>query len=160
MQNDLALLVLNDPVSISDKVNVICIPSPTSVFDKTLCMYTRASWKNERKKLIELPIVSRETCVNLYRINSGLGVSFRLHGSFICAGGEVNKDACVGDGGSPLVCPVTNQPGRYQQVGIVTWGVGCGEFNLPGVYVNLGLFREWIGEIMIENKFNTKTYRY
>lgn len=53
---------------------------------------------------------------------------------------------CGGDGGSPLVCPISNQPGRYHQVGIVSWGIGCGEHNIPGVYVNLGIFRDWIDD--------------
>jgi secreted trypsin-like serine protease len=40
----------------------------------------------------------------------------------MCAGGEVGKDACKGDGGSPLVCPVDGKPGHYYQAGIVAWG--------------------------------------
>ena len=34
-----------------------------------------------------------------------LGRNFRLDSSFLCAGGNKNEDTCIGDGGSPLVCP-------------------------------------------------------
>ena len=54
---------------------------------------------------------------------SGTGNRFELHSSEVCAGGEVGKDACTGDGGSPLVCQA--QSGRWTVVGLVTWGVGC-----------------------------------
>lgn len=67
---------------------------------------------------------------------------------------------CGGDGGSPLVCPISNQPGRYHQVGIVSWGIGCGEHNIPGIYVNLGIFRDWIDEEMVKAGYDINTYRY
>uniref|UniRef100_A0A6P7H8F5 Phenoloxidase-activating factor 2-like n=1 Tax=Diabrotica virgifera virgifera TaxID=50390 RepID=A0A6P7H8F5_DIAVI len=41
----------------------------------------------------------------------------------IRAGGEENKDTCKGDGGSPLVCPIPNEPNRFFQMGIVSWGI-------------------------------------
>lgn len=34
----------------------------------------------------------------------------------------------LGDGGSPLVCPVNGKPGHYYQAGIVAWGIG--ELNI------------------------------
>ena len=54
---------------------------------------------------------------------------------FLCAGGEEGKDACKGDGGGPLVCSVG---GVWHLAGIVSWGIGCGERDIPGVYVKVG----------------------
>ena len=77
----------------------------------------------------------------LNRRQSGVGDRFQLHPSEVCAGGEVGKDACTGDGGSPLVCQA--QSGRWTVVGLVTWGVGCGS-DTPGVYAKVSNFRNWI----------------
>ena len=57
-------------------------------------------------------------------------------------GGEEGKDACSGDGGGPLVCP--GPDGRMELVGLVSWGVGCGERGLPGVYTNIAQYTNWI----------------
>merc|ERR1712200_357873 len=70
-----------------------------------------------------------------------LGRRFRLHSSFLCAGGITGKDTCKGDGGSPLVCE--GPGGSYVQAGVVAWGLGCGG-DTPGVYAALSEAACWL----------------
>merc|ERR1719367_1150681 len=58
-------------------------------------------------KQIELDMVDPITCQKDLR-TTRLGEFFKLHESFACAGGKEGEDACTGDGGGPLVCPVVH----------------------------------------------------
>lgn len=50
-----------------------------------------------------------------------------------------------GDGGGPLMCATTENPNRYVQVGITSWGTGCGKGD-PGVYSSVQYASDWIKE--------------
>ena len=50
-----------------------------------------------------------------------------------------------GDSGGPLV---TEHDGTWQQVGIVSWGMGCAQKDQPGVYTNVHNYVDWIHEVM------------
>ncbi|XP_065158395.1 LOW QUALITY PROTEIN: phenoloxidase-activating factor 2-like [Atheta coriaria] len=163
LQNDIALLFLEDELI---KVGTICIPPPGSLLLDRQC--TVSTWKkNGKLRIIEIPLVPHQKCEKMLR-KTRLGKYFQLHLSFLCAGGNSFQDACDGDGGSPLICPVPGQPGRYHQVGIVSWGIGCGERDTPGVYVNVATFRNWIDEVIQTElkkqnggaKDGINTYRY
>ncbi|KAL3270564.1 hypothetical protein HHI36_021101 [Cryptolaemus montrouzieri] len=163
LHNDIAVLIMDKPVDTSlDVSSTICIPPNSISLNDTSCIAmgsVNGRHGNHLMTMIELPIVSREKCNNLLR-STRLGEFYQLHKSFVCAGGKENEDTCGGDGGSPLICPIPGQPGRYHQVGIVSWGIGCGNSNIPGVYVNLPYFRQWIDRVMITYGLDITSYRY
>ena len=94
-------------------------------------------------------MVPHKLCQKQLRATEQLTINFQLHSSFICAGGEINRDSCTGDGGSALVCPIEGVENKFYQAGIVSWGIGCGLKDVPGVYTNVANFIEWINNEML-----------
>lgn len=51
---------------------------------------------------------------------------------------------CTGDGGGPLVCENPDHPNSYYLAGVIAGGIGCGTLNIPGLYVNVAKYTDWI----------------
>ncbi|XP_050091879.1 phenoloxidase-activating factor 2-like [Anopheles aquasalis] len=151
IENDIAILVLSDPVTYDQHIRPICLPQSTDRFEGQRCEST--GWGtvggvySNIMKMITVPVLPQSRCSSLLG-QAGLGEHFALPNQFLCAGGEKNVDMCNGDGGSPLVCPTAD--GSYKLAGIVSWGIGCGGLDIPGVYTSVSNYVSWIEE-MIEN---------
>lgn len=48
---------------------------------------------------------------------------------------------------------VCERNGIWQLVGVVSWGIGCGQVNVPGVYVNVAHYLDWIHQISQQQRF-------
>lgn len=55
------------------------------------------------------------------------------------------KDSCGGDSGGPLFRTINNQP---VVVGVVSFGLGCAEQGIAGIYANVLSFRLWIDGVL------------
>lgn len=157
--NDVALLLLADEAQLGSTVSTICLPPPSQSFDGARCfssgwgkdIFGSEGQYQQILKSIDLPMVRHDQCERALKTSPRLSPNFFLHPSFVCAGGEPNKDVCTGDGGSPLVCPMPGDPSRYVQVGVVAWGLGCGQAGMPGVYASVSQASEWIMNTIQQN---------
>ncbi|ELR52711.1 Serine protease 42, partial [Bos mutus] len=132
IENDIALALLAFPVNFSASIQPVCLPEKAFMVQAgTECWVT--GWGKVKEEDVpqastqelqeaELNILRYETCNEV--------LSEKLESQFdvvkegtVCAISSKGKDACQGDSGGPLVCEFNNS---WVQVGIVSWGIGCG----------------------------------
>lgn len=90
--------------------------------------------------VVQFPLVPVQACRKL------LGAD-EVASDVICAGRlDGGDDTCQGDSGAPLFVDVPVL-GRLQ-LGMVSWGSGCGEAAKPGVYVSVAAHSAWIRSTM------------
>jgi len=96
----------------------------------------------DRLYQVSVPLISNQQCRDTNYEDE------EITENMICAGfiQEGGKDACQGDSGGPLM--VQEPGGEYRQVGIVSFGIGCGKPEYPGVYTRVSRFERWISAIV------------
>ncbi|XP_003701884.2 proclotting enzyme [Megachile rotundata] len=141
LYNDIALLTLNEPVPFTDQIRPICLPSGSQLYSGKVA--TVIGWGSLREsgpqpailQEVSIPIWPNSEC----KVKYGAAAPGGIVDSFLCAG-RAAKDSCSGDSGGPLMV----NDGRWTQVGIVSWGIGCGKGQYPGVYTRVTHFLPWI----------------
>jgi len=155
--NNIALLKL-EPVSLLD-FTPACLPIINEDYTgKTGEMYGWGSTSycpvlpTDVMKSVSLTLVSDTECSSassssvMHATQSGncRGVSKSYEGKIssdmVCAGIE-GEGSCQGDTGGPLT---VREEDQHYLVGINSWGYGCGEGSLYGVYTEVSRLRSWI----------------
>ncbi|XP_056669690.1 serine protease 55 isoform X2 [Monodelphis domestica] len=140
MDNDIALLLLNDPIEFGTDKIPICVTKDI----KNMKECWVSGWGSSRPK--------RKTSSSLQKANLQLlnweecyKKVFMLTENMLCAWDvEGKRDSCQGDSGGPLVCHQGTKKKIWYQVGIVSWGEGCGRKGKPGIYTAVSNYLLWI----------------
>ncbi|XP_069840729.1 prostasin-like [Dendropsophus ebraccatus] len=153
--SDIAVAKLKTPVSFSNSVKPIRLPSPNVQFPAGMkCKIS--GWGNvhhsvplqspKTLQVGQVTLISRRTCNCLYHINPSPNTLSSIQQDMMCAGAiDGSVDACQGDSGGPLSCYTNNQ---WYQAGVVSWGDECGAPNRPGVYMATPAYSDWIKNIV------------
>ncbi|KAJ0172183.1 hypothetical protein K1T71_012156 [Dendrolimus kikuchii] len=139
--NDVAILKLHRPAVFNTYVWPICLPPPGMQMTNETAIVI--GWgvqfiggpKSNVLMEVSVPIWDHQKCKDAY--------VERVSAVNICAAGyEGEKDACQHDSGGPLMYQMPS--GRWAIIGIVSWGLRCGEANHPGIYTKVESYLEWI----------------
>ncbi|UYV78010.1 hypothetical protein LAZ67_15003188 [Cordylochernes scorpioides] len=166
-ENDLALLRAEAPFAAGmPHVAPICLPSPgealegrtatltgwgrlavgkcSHLLSATDCQLCPAGGLPAVLQEVQVPILSNHKCKRMFM---AAGKSEHVPDIFLCAGYEEGgRDSCQGDSGGPL--QVRGEDGRWFLAGIISWGIGCGEPNLPGVCTRISKFKDWMEAVI------------
>ncbi len=91
-------------------------------------------------QVAEVPVISNAVAEQPYKISApNITITDDQLAAGMLNGGQ---DACQGDSGGPLTMVDGN--GTRRLAGVVSWGVGCGDPQFPGMYTRVGYFGWWI----------------
>ncbi|CAH1104307.1 unnamed protein product [Psylliodes chrysocephalus] len=136
---DIGLLELSESMD-PDYAETIPLP-PEGVTIKEGDMGTVTGWGSTTEdgamvsqlRVTEIPVLNQNHCKRV--------IGKTLTNRMFCAGYvRGGKDACQGDSGGPFIVD-------GMQMGIVSWGYGCGKPQKPGVYTNIPVVRNYIKSI-------------
>jgi hypothetical protein len=91
---------------------------------------------------VHLPIFDDAACQAVY------GEGSANFDTQICAGvAEGGVDSCQGDSGGPLM---VRGPDEWLLAGITSYGFGCAEPEIPGVYGRVSVLSDWVKSVAVE----------
>lgn len=154
--NDIALLKLETPVELTQRVWPACLPEQDEQLQPEI-MATILGWgaisytrqkdgrpvvqRDDMLRQAVVPVVGFDECKNSY------GDDLEGH-HVICAGykkGEV--DSCAGDSGGPLLIERNN---RWHVYGVTSLGDECGKEGKYGIYSKTSSYVNWIKKTVVK----------
>nr|XP_014099091.2 venom protease [Bactrocera oleae] len=155
-RNDIGIVWLQRNVQFIDNIKPICLPSSQQLRSKSYLNYTPfvAGWGKIMEggtaanvlQELQIPVLANEVCRDSYQRAKRLITADQFDTGVICAGVlSGGKDTCQGDSGGPLMIPETVGGNiQFYLIGVVSYGVGCARPEIPGVYMSVQYFVDWI----------------
>ena len=145
LHSDIAILVLKEPIKYTATVRAVCLPKGKDTYagqKGTVVGWGLLRESGSRPTVLQeltMEIWDNARCSSTYGSTAPAGIKDTM----LCAG-KKGKDSCSGDSGGPFVKPVGN---HWEQIGVVSWGIGCGKDIYPGVYTRVTHMMEWIDKV-------------
>lgn len=100
----------------------------------------------------QIPVLENKVCKESYANDGKLNHELQFNSAVLCVGHlSGGVDTCHGDSGGPLMLPIhRNGQFPFYAIGVVSYGIGCGEPDKPGVYANVQHFAKWINDTLRE----------
>ncbi|XP_017372530.1 complement C1r subcomponent [Cebus imitator] len=151
-EGDIALLELENSVTLGPNLLPICLPDNETYYDLGLMGYVSGFGVMEDKiahdlKYVRLPIANRQACESWLRKKNRMDVFSQ---NMFCAGDpSLKDDACQGDSGGVFAVK-DRKTDRWVATGIVSWGIGCSRGY--GFYTKVINYVDWIKKEMEEEE--------
>jgi len=150
-RNDIALIKLAECVDFDEHVKPVCLPTTNEMtYYGSTCStsgWGATEWgqlPNQYPKCLrtgDVIIKDPSECSETFKTRSYLEDVMMCASGMQKQGDEKSVDACQGDSGGPLICDLK---ANATLVGVVSWGIGCGDLQYPGVYTRVAPFLKWI----------------
>ena len=146
VDNDLALLILTQPVTGVPLIQLNRDASVPVAGETLMAVGLGINDVNQQTLpdyLLEVALdtLSFGDCLSKYG-----DITDEYH---VCAGGVEGKDTCQGDSGGPLFHLGTTAA-QDVQMGLTSFGKGCGLAGFPTVYTRVSTYLEWIDSIVCQ----------
>ncbi|CAD7011602.1 unnamed protein product [Ceratitis capitata] len=145
IDNDIAVLALAYSLPFNIYIQPIPLATRADMTTAIQTVYYVSGWgatvegsrmKAPRLRFAAVRAVQQNAC------KAALAGIVSVTGGMLCAGVPGGgQDSCQGDSGGPLAGYLR---GRLVLVGIVSFGVGCGRPNYPGIYTRVAEYVDWI----------------
>ncbi|XP_066895636.1 transmembrane protease serine 4 [Kogia breviceps] len=142
-EQDVALVKLQSPLTFSGTVRPICLPFSDEELAPATPLWIIGWGFTEQNggKISDILLQASVQLIDSTWCNAEDAYQGEVTEKMLCAGNlEGGVDTCQGDSGGPLMY----HSDRWQVVGIVSWGHGCGEPRTPGVYTKTTAYLNWI----------------
>jgi len=132
----------NNEIDLTDKARAACLPE-SDAYEVSGAKFNVSGWgtlsaggsQPNILNVVTVPFVSDNVCKSRYST---------LSEQMMCAGNveEGGVDSCQGDSGGPLTW--RDAQGKWNIIGVVSWGIGCANPGSPGVYAEVFKVLDWV----------------